>query len=248
MSVPLSPLAVRLLAARRSAAPDGGLDAALVPADAAAAMAVQAEVTRALGDAIGGWKVGIGGDGLPFAAPLYASAMRAAPSTIPIGSHVLIEMEIAVRLRRDLPPRDYSRDEILDAVDEAMAGIEVLRGRLGEPPGIPFLAFLADNGANLAYVTGGTTRAVRALDLTALPCRLAIDGVVAHEQVGGHPQGDPIEPIRAYLARANDHLGGLRAGHVVTTGSLNKPVRLAVPARVDVQIAGLGGVRLDVTA
>jgi 2-keto-4-pentenoate hydratase len=239
----LSPLAARLVAART--APSGSLDPALVPADHAAAMAVQAEVARTLGESVAGWKVGVGGDGVPFAAPLYASAIAATPATLPLGAYVLIEMEIAVRLKRDLPSGDYTREAILDACGDAIAGIEVLRGRFGEPPVAPFLAFLADNGANLAYVTGGATGALRTLDLTALPCRLAIGGDVVHEKIGGHPQGDPIEPIRRYLAQSNDRLGGLRAGHVVTTGSLNKPVRIEAPTSVDVDIAGVGRAALQ---
>ena len=248
MDTKQSPLAKRLLAARLDPASAGALDAALVPPDHAAAMAVQAEVTGALGEALAGWKVGVGGDGIPFAAPLYASGLAASPARLPLGGYVVIEMEIAVRLRRDLPPGTYSRAAILDACGEALAGIEVLRGRFGEPPAAPFLAFLADNGANLAYVTGGATGALTTLDLTSLPCRLAIGGEVVHERIGGHPQGDPIEPIRRYLGHANDRLGGLRAGQVVTTGSLSKPARLTAPARIEVDIAGLGRAVLDVTA
>jgi 2-keto-4-pentenoate hydratase len=243
MDAALSPLATRLVAARRGA-PSGPLDDALVPKDAAAAMAVQAEVAQALRETVAGWKVGVGGDGVPFAAPLYRSALVAAPATLALSDYVLIEMEIAVRLARDLPPGAYTRDAILDAVESVMAGIEVLRGRAGEPPAVPFLAFLADNGANLAYVTGEPATSFRRLDLGALRCRLAIGGRVAHEAVGGHPQNDPIEPIRRYLAGANDRLGGLKAGHVVTTGSLNKPVRVDAAAEVDVRIDGLGSVSL----
>ncbi|HEX4885283.1 MAG TPA: fumarylacetoacetate hydrolase family protein [Casimicrobiaceae bacterium] len=244
MNAPLSPLAARLVAARRSA-PIASLDEALVPKDHAAAMAVQAEVARELGETVRGWKVGVGGDGVPFAAPLYASALVASPATLMIRDYVLIEMEIAVRLARDLPPGEHSRSAILDALDGVMAGIEVIRGRAGEPPATPFLAFLADNGANLAYVTGAQAPTFRGLDLTSLRCRLAIGGSVAHEAVGGHPQGDPIEPIRRYLAHANDRLGGLRAGHVVTTGSLNKPVRVDAAAPVEVTIEGLGTATLQ---
>jgi 2-keto-4-pentenoate hydratase len=243
-----SPLAARLLAARRGATPEGGVDATLVPRDAASAMAVQAEVAHALREGLAGWKVGIGGDGAPFAAPLLGSAIHASPARLPLGSHLLIEMEIAVRLRRDLPPGRYRRDELLGAIDEVLVGIEVLRGRLGEPPAVPFLVFLADNGGNLAYVSGGGNRSFADLDLTTLPCRLAVDGGVVHEQAGGHPQGDPIEPIRAYLEHASDRLGGLRAGHLVTTGSLNKPVRLDRPAVIEAILPGLGSARLDVTA
>ena len=246
MNAPLSPLAARLLAARKAPAPmPPALDPALVPQDHAAAMGVQAEVARALGASVGGWKVGVGGDGVPFAAPLFASALFAAPALLPLGDYVLIEMEIAVRLKRDLPPGDHTREAILDACGEVLAGIEVLRGRFGEPPAAPFLAFLADNGANVAYVTGGATGALRTLDLAALPCRLAVGGEVVHERIGGHPQGDPIEPIRRYLARSNDRLGGLQAGHVVTTGSLNKPVRIDAPTRIDVDIAGVGRTTLE---
>lgn len=233
----LSPLAQRLAGAR--SAPPGTLDLALVPLDHAAAMAVQAEVTGALGESVGGWKVGIGGDGIPFAAPLYSGALIASPARVPLGDYVLIEMEIAFRLKRDLPPGDYARDAILAACDQVVAGIEVLRGRFGEPPAVPFLAFLADNGANLAYVIGGAAGALRTLDLTALPCRLAIGGKVVHDGVG-HPHGDPIEPIRRYLAKSNDRLGGLRAGQIVTTGSLNTPVRVETPALVEVDIGGVG--------
>lgn len=243
MTDPADLLARRLLEAR--AGRPAAYEDALAPPDAAAAMAVQAAVARELGEKVAGWKVGIGGDGTPFAAPLLAGALHASPAALPVGTHVLIEMEIAVRLARDLAPGEHSRAAILDAVGEVLVGIEVIRGRLGEPPAIPFLAFLADNGANLAYVTGGGTRAFGALDVTALPCRLAIDGAVEHEKAGGHPQGDPIAPIRAYLARSNDRLGGLRAGHVVTTGSLNKPVRVERAARIEVAIEGLGGAALQ---
>lgn len=245
MNAPLSPLAARLVAARKGIH-QPPLDAGLVPPDHAAAMTVQAEVAHALGAAIAGWKVGVGGDGVPFAAPLYASGVLASPARLPLGGYVVIEMEVAFRLKRNLPPGEHSRAAILGAIECAVAGIEVLRGRFGEPPALAFLAFLADNGANLAYVTGGTTVAHETLDLTALPCRLSVGGAVAHEAVGGHPQGDPIEPIRRYLAQSNDRLGGLAAGQIVTTGSLNKPVRVEAPTRIDVDIAGVGRAALEI--
>jgi 2-keto-4-pentenoate hydratase len=239
MTAVLSPLADRLIARRRGT-PATPFDPSLTPADHAAAMVVQGEVTQALGERVAGWKVGVGGDGVAFAAPLYASAVVATPASLALPGYVVIEMEIAVRLARDLPPGSYSRDAILDALDGVAAGIEVIRGRDGEPPAVPFLTFLADNGANLAYVTGDAFHNARAMDLTKLPCRLTIDGRVEHEGIGGQPQGDPIEPIRRYLAAANDCLGGLRAGHLVTTGSINKPVRVDRPAKVEVRIERLG--------
>lgn len=238
-------LAECLVEARRAGG--GRFQAALTPGDAATAMRVQAEVARRLGARIGGWKVGFGPDGLPFAGPLYEASLMRSPAKrrIAPGDHVLVEVELAFRLSRDLPSRDLPRDEIVAAIGEAIVGIELIRGRLGEPPAVPFLAFLADNAGNDGYVVGRSTREFGALDLSALRCRLAVDGETIHDKLGGHPQGDPVEPIRAYLARANDALGGLRAGHVVTTGSLTVPYRAERASRFEASIEGIGEVRLE---
>jgi len=238
-------LAARLVDARRRGR--GQFEAALVPADAAAAMRVQADVARRLGAQVGGWKVGFGPDGAPFAGPLYRAGIERSPATRALapGDHVIVEVELAFRLARDLPSRETSRDEIVAAIDSALVGIELIRGRLGEPPAVPFLAFLADNAGNDGYVTGGSTRDFRNLDLTRLHCRLSVSGKSMHDKVGGHPQGDPIEPIRAWLARADDTLGGMRAGQVVTTGSFTTPFRAEDAARFEASMEGIGEVRLD---
>lgn len=243
--LPLDALAARLVAARRTGS--GHFEAALAPPDAAGAMGVQRDVATRLGARIAGWKVGFGPDGAPFAGPLYEAGIVGSPATrrLAPGDHVLVEVELAFRLARDLPSRETPRQAIVDAIDEAVAGIELIRGRLGEPPVVPFLAFLADNAGNDGYVTGAATRDFRNLDLSALRCRLAVDGATVHDKVGGHPQGDPIEPIRAYLAHANDALGGLRAGQLVTTGSLIVPIRAERPGRYEASIEGVGEVRLD---
>jgi len=241
-------LTARLLDARRRGR--GQFEAALVPADAAAAMRVQADVARRLGAEVGGWKVGFGPDGVPFAGPLYRAGIERSPATRALapGDHVIVEVELAFRLARDLPSRETSRDEIVAAIDSAVVGIELIRGRLGEPPAVPFLAFLADNAGNDGYVTGGSTRDFRKLDLTRLRSRLSVSGKSMHDKLGGHPQGDPIEPIRAWLARADDTLGGMRAGQVVTTGSFTTPFRAEDAARFEASMEGIGEVRLELVA
>jgi len=238
-------LAARLVDARRQG--HGRFDAALAPPDAAAAMRVQREVARRLGARIGGWKVGFAPDGVPFAGPLYQDAIVRSPATrrLTPGDHVIVEVELAFRLVRDLPPGDTPRADIVAAIGEAIVGIELIRGRLGEPPAVPFLAFLADNAGNDGYVTGSAGRDFRSRELSLLRCRLSVDGTTVHDKAGGHPQGDPIEPIRAYLSRANDALGGLRAGQVVTTGSLTTPFRAEGATRFEATIEGIGAVRLD---
>ena len=230
-----------LVAAHRGAAPpmpDAANDLAL-------AMRTQREVADALGARVAGWKLGFSADGVPVAGPLYATVVQASGAARRVPPRgFLVEIELAFRLARDLPAREYTREAVLDAVSEALVGIELIRGRFGEPPGVPFPLWLADNLGNDGYVTGTSTRDFRSLDLRALRCRFEVDGATIQEGVGGHPQGDPVEPLRAYASRPNDALGGLRAGQVITTGSLTKPYRIDRAASIAATLEGIGAVAL----
>ena len=240
------PYADALLAAHRRQSPSGGEETP--PADYASAMRVQRDVARALNATVAGWKVGFSADGVPVAGPLYASVLRPGHTSFPLPDRgFIVEIELAFRLARDLPRKPYTRAEILDAIDEALIGIELIAGRRGEPPSVPYFAFLADNIGNAGYATGASTRAFRALDLKALPLRFTLDGQIVQEGPGGHPQGDPVEPLRAYASQPMDELGGLRKGQVITTGSLTKPLRFERAVRIDASLEGVGGVSADLT-
>ena len=242
----MSVLAAALIAARRGSDAPSGQD--LVPDDLPAAMRVQRDVLLALGETVAGWKVGFSPDGVPVAGPLYASVVQAGGSSVRLPQRgFIVEVELAFRLARDLPRGNYTRQDILDAADEALIGIELIAGRLGEPPATPYLAFVADNIGNAGYVTGAATREIARLDLRTLPLRLAIGGRVTEEKRGGHPQGDPVEPLRAYASQQIDALGGLRNGQIVTTGSLSKPMRVEAPGRFEATLDGVGSVALDLT-
>jgi 2-keto-4-pentenoate hydratase len=224
------------------------VDAPLREPDFATAAGVQRDVARSLGASVAGWKVGFSADGAAVAGPLYASVVQSSPARRAVPAQgFIVEIELAFRLARDLPPRSYTRDDIVAAASEALVGIELIRGRLGEPPGVSFGVWLADNLGNDGYVTGGGVRAFASLDLRALPCRFEVDGKVVQEHVGGHPQGDPVEPLRAYASRPIDALGGLRAGQVITTGSLTKPLRIVRPASIAARLDGIGEVKLELT-
>ena len=86
----------------------------------------------------------------------------------------------------------------------------------------------------------------RSLDLKALRCRLWVDDELVNDKIGGHSLGDPIAPVLAWANTQGDALGGLKAGQIVTTGTLTTPVRLERPARLRGLIDGLGEILLDV--
>lgn len=218
----------------------------------AEAYGVQVEVARALGVSVAGWKVGFQDSGrIIFGAPLFASGVRvsAGQFELPRGASVKIEVEIAIRLGRELAPREkpYTRDELLDATSEIFAGIELVGSRFNNVQTIPFPPKLADNFNHAGYVTSAGTKDVRALDLSKLRSRLWIDGAVAHDAIGGHQQIDPLVPVVAWASKQQDLLGGLKAGQFITTGTLNDPPSIHRAAKIEIEIEGLGRAALDIT-
>ncbi|MDB5641708.1 MAG: hypothetical protein JWN07_1025 [Hyphomicrobiales bacterium] len=212
---------------------------------------VQAEVAGLTGTRVAGWKTGFGPDRdrTPIAGPIFAAdllenggAYRLAP-----GEQVLVEVELAVRLARDLPVgQAYSIDDVLAASSEMLVGIELIGTRYANPDSAPFAARLADNLNNGAYVTGEGVPASAALSRTGLPMRLWIDGALVADQPGVHPDGDPLIGAAAWASAQADRLGGLRAGQVITTGSLNTPAPVSRAARIEAELGGLGRVRLEI--
>ena len=244
--MPASPLAALIVRARRARAALP-VDPALTPASLHAALAVQAEVAAELGETAAGWKAGFTPEGAAWAAPIFAGDMRAGEYRLAPGEVVKVEGELGVRFARDLPVRPgrpYTRDEVLDAIGEVFAGIELVASRFEYSANTAFLARIGDSFSNLAYCIGSGVRDFRALDLARLPCRIAFDGVAQHEAVGGHANGDPLVPLVAWASEQIDYLGGLRAGQFLSTGTLNTPIPVDRPTRIHLAIGGVGEANL----
>ena len=218
---------------------------ALVPASFADALQIQAETVAALGATIGGWKVGFSPDGHPVSGPMLADDIKASGAGWPLSpaAPTLVEVEIAVRLARDLPHRPnepYSRAEIIAAIAQVLPGIELICSRLQDGAASPFNAWLADRLGNAGYVFGAGRADIQGLDLAKLRCVLKVDGLVVHDRSGGHPQNDPLAPLLACANQPNH----LRAGQIITTGSLIVPLPFAGAAWLEAEIEGLGTVVL----
>lgn len=254
MSAPLETLVAALASAHRSGRAASAAQLDVRPVTIAEAYDAQAGIARALGERVAGWKTGFGPDKQSVAAPLFAGVMHASGATIalPPDRPVILEIEIAFRLARDLPPRSqrpYTAPEIAESVEVALAGAELIAARGGMPSGgTPFPRFVADLQGNAGYVCGGETRHFRALDLRQARVSLDIDGARVHDARGGHPQGDPWAPLLAWANAQCDKLGGLKAGQVITTGSVSPPRPIDQPCKVRATIEGVGTVALTFVA
>jgi 2-keto-4-pentenoate hydratase len=167
------------------------------------------------------------------------------------------ECEIGLRLARDLPAGPCDQATAEAAVGEVFAAIEIVENRYGTPPlgdlariGTPTL--IADQVYHRAAILGRPAahgnRDWRALDLAAIPGRVAVDGM---QRASGHGRdllGHPMAAL-AWLAGSPTvaAFGGLKAGQVVMLGSVTPPIWLDRPCHVSVAFDGLGEVTVTLT-
>jgi 2-keto-4-pentenoate hydratase len=231
-----------------------------VPPNLEAAAAAQSVLFRGSGHnelrPVAGWKVAIGPGGVPVSAPLHplveaafrvdqeapGASMRAAEATsTPWREGMAFEIEIAVRLGSDLPPRPgrrYDRAEIVDAVETVYAGLEIIDSRLDEGSQAPFPLFMADWLGNSGYVVGAVLRDCLEESFGVHDLSVTADGKSLFSRTVAHPNADPLAPLIAYSNRPLDALGGLKAGQIVTTGSLCGVLPLTSPRIVEAFLDG----------
>lgn len=240
-------IARRLVAAHKGAA--AVAHAQVTPPDEPAAYAVQDATLAGLGP-LGGWKVGAKTpSALPTCAPLPARGLFASGARLlgPPWRMRGIEVEVAVRLGKDLVPRSGEPDaqEVQDAIDVVLPVMEVVETRLADWRESAPLAQLADLGTHGGLVIGEpSTMKPADLDLRTLQAYLAFDGQPVASTRGANPAAD-VWRLIGWLARHCARRGQpLRAGQVVTTGSCTGLLFAPEGAHVQAQLDGVGMVEL----
>lgn len=210
-----------------------------VPVSFEDAIDVQRQVSALEGADAMAWKVAISPDGVPVAAPLHPYVDTPSGVVMAWRKGMKIEIEIAVRLCRDLPLptiTPYERPEIEAAISHAYLGAELVWSGISEGGGISFLAYLADRIGNMGYVRGP------ALPLSVLKpgecfhVRLGLNGGDAFDAISEHPTKDPLTWLRDYANDRSRPAASLRTGSLITTGSLCGAIAVPDPGDVNIQI------------
>lgn len=222
---------------------------AVQPADAAQACAVQDATIASLGGPAG-WKVGAGGPNAePSCAPLPAGALLPSGSTLRGDGWRLrgIEVEVALRLGRDLVADTPPAAEALQAAVEAvLPAVEVVETRLADWRASPPLSQMADLQSHGALVIGDPAGiAARDVDLGQLVAYLAFDGQPVASARGAHAAGNCWRLLGWLAVHCTRRGQPLRAGQVVTTGSCTGLLFAPEGARVDAELQGIGRVGLQ---
>jgi 2-keto-4-pentenoate hydratase len=186
----------------------------------------------------------------PFFGRLLSATTHDNPATIRSAEYFMrvMEAEFAFKMAHDLPPaaQPYTRDQVADAVEGVLPGIEVVDSRFDSWTTVGTPSLIADNACHAAWIRGPLVTNWRAIDLSAQKVRLIINGQLKDEGSGAAVLGHPLNAL-TWLANALNARGlGLRAGDYITTG-VTTDIYLAGPGdHVTADFGPVGVVELSI--
>ncbi|MBT6278031.1 MAG: hypothetical protein HOI95_28345 [Chromatiales bacterium] len=252
---------------RQRVAPLEGLPAEHMPADLNEAYAVQ-EAARTLITANGmgpmvGWKIGcttqVMRDYLAIAHPcagtLYAGTVMSSPAQLRHDAffQLGLECEIAVRLGTDLP-HGIAGSEAADghamalrSIQTVMTSVEVVEHRFVDFSAVGTPTLVADDFFSAGCVLGEEVPIGKIGDLAALSGRFSVDGTQdGPGGVGAAIEGHPLNALIWLANHAKRRGTPLRAGGIVTLGSVVKTIYPPPNCRVDAAFDTLGTVTVEI--
>jgi 2-keto-4-pentenoate hydratase len=216
--------------------------------------AIQDAIASNHGGEIIGWKIAATstegqrhiGVSEPLGGRLFARFCHGDGARLPAGGlHMRVaEAEFCFRMARDLPPRgrDYATDEVMAAVGTLHLAIEVPDSRYEDYARVGAPQLAADDSCACFFVLGPEAADWRAIDLASHQVVAYRNNVAVQHGSGANVLGDPRIAL-AWLANDRARRGdGLKAGHVVTTGTCVKPVAISPGDNVAADFGALGRV------
>ncbi|WP_045392366.1 2-keto-4-pentenoate hydratase [Falsirhodobacter sp. alg1] len=218
------------------------LPADLVPQTEDDAYAIQAAV---LGDQpIAGWKVAA----IAVPNPLVAAPLTDAIPEGPLPAEIRdpeIEVEIAIMIAADLPPRQepYTAADVQPALGGACAAFEVVESRFAVRTDASPLEALADRNCNGTVILGSGIDDWQNLDLTKL--EVSLTGTVEIARTSGNATQEQTMTALVWLANHASKQGvGLRKGQFVITGARIGPIVVDRGQDLVAEIEHIGTVKL----
>lgn len=163
----------------------------------------------------------------PFRAVLLSAFAHPSGASVPAEACFMrvLEVEFAFRMADDLPPAafPYDQDAVRAAVGTLIPAIEVVDSRYADWTQVGGLQVIADNGSAGLWVYGQEREDWHGLDLGDLSASLKVDGELVQE---GHSSAVLDSPLNSLTWLANSLClagKGLKAGDVVTTGTVTAP-------------------------
>lgn len=186
------------------------------------------------------WKVARSPDGVPVVARLHPLIEKSAGAILPWRKDMLLEIEIAVRLGKDLTVSNtpYQRNDILDAIETVHLGAEMVWTVLLEAGKVSFPLYLVDRLGNDGYVLGPELGR-EFLDPSSTPALSIRTGSGSiFDAPAKHATGDVLTWLLDYANLAERPENVLKAGTLITTGTLCGAIPLTAGGHFDIELAG----------
>ena len=235
------------------------LPESLRPTSRAEGYAIQRLLEPRSAKPLAGWKIAatseagqkhINVDG-PLAGRLLAERVHDSGVTLPLANTLMrvAEPEFAFGFGRALAPRDkdYSVDEVLDAVDSLHPAIELPDSRFDDFTVVGAAQLIADDACAHEFVLGPATKADwRNIDLAAHPVVGRVGKKLKREGSGAAALGDPRVAL-TWLVNELSGLGlTLEAGQFVTTGTCVQPLEIEPGDEIVAEMGEIGSVTVTV--
>lgn len=208
--------------------------------DVTEALAIQGRL-RFAGAVNDAWKVARSPDGVGVSARLHPVVEKPVGGNLPWRRGVQLEIEIAVKLAKDLPPvtdRSYQRADLLEAIGTVHLGAELVRSVLIEGSKVSYPLFLADRLGNDGYVLGPEISR-EFLDPANTP-HLSVTAAETsiYDAAGRHPTGDTLSWMLDFANQPDRDVTSLKAGTLITTGSLCGIIPIPEAGLITAELAG----------
>ena len=153
-----------------------------------------------------------------------------------------IECEIAFRMGKDLTGGSYTRDQVADAIESVVPLVEIAESRLVDRKIASIGWPLADGGGNGAFLIGKAISDWKSVNTQKQPVTLTFNGKVMAE-AEGNPRPDLVAIVTLLVNQAGKLCGGVRAGQIVTTGSMSGNIAAQPGTEVVAAFSNLGELR-----
>lgn len=170
----------------------------------------------------------------PCAGTLYRASLHERQATLKAANFFKLglECEIAVRLAADFDARGTR--EIASAVGGVMASVEIIEHRFRDFTAVPPPSLVADDFFSAGCVVGEARPLAEVGDLATLSGFFKIAGAPAAEVgVGAAILGHPLDALRWLAEHLASRGACLKAGEIVTLGSVVKTIYPAAGTRVE---------------
>lgn len=226
-----APATALLLDAWRSGRQLSALPEAVRPRTMMQGYDVQDRLVAATGDAVAGWKLGVGsrkarreeGVGRAIAGRVLSGRLFRPGDAVPLPNQapVTVEFEIAYVLGRDVEPGETVADP-MSVVGEVRAAFELVLSRFVDRRAVGWPSFAADDAGFGALILG------EALDPTTLDdlahsLSVLADGTERARAATGDDESVPLDALTDLIDLARERGIALPAGTIVSTGTLSLP-------------------------